>query len=55
VHRYKNLIHIFSRGIAELTSGTIAPEASMALQKDYAAIEKSYSEVVNGLESLYHR
>jgi len=55
VHRYKNLIQHFSRGVAELMTGTSAGVDAIDLKKDFAEIEKSYLEVMKDLEGSYHQ
>jgi hypothetical protein len=55
IHRFKNLIQQFSRGIAEsMTEATTNTEMDN-LKGNYAEIEKSYPEVIKDLESFYHQ
>jgi|SRR5258707_6492383 len=55
IHRYKNLIQLFSRGVAEAMTRTTTVGEATDLKKDYAEIEKSYSEVIKDLERFFHQ
>jgi hypothetical protein len=54
VHRYKNLIQLFSRDVAESISGARTQDTVAHLKSAFAEIEKSFPEVVKELEGLYH-